>query len=225
MIAYLGDTRSRALVQQMETMRKNTGIGFMIVRGRLDGWLRRRTSGLELRWAYDNGAWADHVAGIPFDETTWLADLERIVALPRRYQPDFSVLPDIVAGGLASLRLSLGWLNRLGECQNWYLPVQDGMSPADIPEHVTDRLTGLFIGGSTDWKLTTMGTWRAFGSSRDLLTHVGRVGSKKRVVNAALCGVHSIDSSLPLFSKAHWGCFFAGLRSGQRQLFAPAEVA
>ena len=215
MIVYLGDTRSHRLVAEMH--RRHAGV--MVLRGRL----RSRTRAF--RWAYDNGAWCDHVAGRPFDFDAWQRDLDVIAGLPTPKAPDFCVLPDIVCGGLRSLELSLKWLPKVRHVHwHWYLPVQDGMTPDDLPKDgcYPDWLAGLFIGGSTEWKFRTAPFWREVCNREGWLMHVGRVGSMQRIRAARAAGTGSIDSADPLRTVGHWERFWRELNTPQQQLFTPA---
>jgi len=65
-----------------------------------------RTEGM--RYALDNGAWSAHQAGEPFDARAF----EQALMLLGE-GADWIVIPDVVAGGLDSLRFSLDWLPRL----------------------------------------------------------------------------------------------------------------
>lgn len=106
-----------------------------------------------------------------------------------------SALPDIVAGGLPSLDLSLRWMRIvLEECQRALLPVQDGMEPAHVADLIGERV-GIFIGGSTAWKLSTMATWAELARQKNAWCHVGRVNSKKRIAICQRAGVTSFDGS------------------------------
>jgi len=105
------------------------------------------------------------------------------------------VLPDIVAGGQASLDLSLRWLDRLrGFSQPLMIAVQDGLSPDDVRDYL-GPMTGIFVGGSTDWKLRTLDAWGALARRKGCLLHVGRVNSLKRINACAQAGASSIDGT------------------------------
>jgi len=65
-----------------------------------------RTEGFAT-YALDNGAWTAYRQGRPFDEAAFFRAVE---ALAEGAQ--FVVVPDIVCGGLASLRFSEAWLPR-----------------------------------------------------------------------------------------------------------------
>ena len=102
---YAGETRSRKLRARLGAR----GWGVLVQRGRvgkakIDQWPR---------WALDNLVFSDWKAGRPFDEDAFRSDVLACLdlSLPRR--PDFVVLPDVVAGGLDSLRLSMSWLEEI----------------------------------------------------------------------------------------------------------------
>jgi hypothetical protein len=147
-----------------------------------------RTEGFA--YALDNGAWADFRAGTPFDEDAF----ERLIdKLGER--ADFVVLPDIVAGGLASLELSMRWMNRcMSVCERVLLAVQDGMEEAHV-EPLVGRNVGVFLGGSTPWKLATMGQWGAFCARLGVHYHVARVNTARRYRMAHAAGADSVDGS------------------------------
>ena len=126
--------------------------------------------------ALDNGAWSAYQKGEP-----WSPD--RFIPLVERYgeASDFVVSPDIVAGGLPSLKRSLDWLPRLlSKCPRVLIPVQDGMSPKDVEDYLSDRV-GVFVGGSTDWKLGAMRSFCEAATRRGAWSHVGRVNSVRRI--------------------------------------------
>jgi len=172
-----------------------------------------RTEGFE-HYALDNGAWADFQAGRVFDEDAFEQLVEQFGACA-----DWIVLPDIVAGGLDSLRLSTRWLNRcLSLCPLVLLAVQDGMTEADVTPIVGPNV-GVFLGGSTPWKLANMQRWGAFCASRALYYHVARVNTECRFRLAAASGATSIDGSSA--SRYAVTLPLVDLWSRQRDLFAP----
>ena len=93
--------------------------------------------------------------------------------------PDFVVIPDIVAGGLASLEWSAFWRDTVPEEFRAYLAVQDGMTAADVVPHLT-RYHGIFVGGSLHWKLATGAVWAELARRHGLGCHIGRVGTAAR---------------------------------------------
>jgi hypothetical protein len=148
-----------------------------------------RTEGFS-RICIDNGAWADFRAGRAFDEDAYEKFLDWLPVTP-----DWIVLPDIVAGGARSLALSLRYLNRCAAVAPLcLLAVQDGIEPADVAPLVGPGL-GIFLGGSTEWKIERMQAWGQFCAERKLYYHVARVNSTKRMFLAIASGADSIDGS------------------------------
>lgn len=162
----------------------------------------------DIGYCIDNGAWTAHVRGSPFDETAFLKTYER-------HGPgaDFVVVPDIVAGGKASLEFSVRWLERLGRplCP-LLLAVQDGLGEADIGPLVGDGL-GIFIGGSTPWKLATAQTWGRLALLAACWCHMGRVNTVRRIAICAGAGIHSFDGS----SVSRFAVTLPKLDNGRRQ--------
>lgn len=218
MKAYVGQTRSRSLLKALREL----GIGECCTRGQLPP---RRDP-----WFYDNGAFEDFQAGAPFDYLQFSRDMRAIrlwadaegipphmarggESLPK---PDFIVVPDVVAGGLASLDFSA---EHLDECLRagapCYLAVQDGMTPDHVRRFLDENrgVAGLFVGGSLDWKLATGATWTATGRRLGLPVHVGRVGTADRVRWAHDIGADSIDSALPLWSERKLDVFVDAWRT------------
>lgn len=142
-------------------------------------------------YCIDNGAWTDFRTGRDFDTNKFQ---KLIDALGR--QADFVVAPDIVAGGVNSLQLSLCWLAPLLVRTKLVLvPVQDGMEPKHLVSVVQPKRVGIFLGGSTEWKLATMRQWGEFCAQRGVHYHVGRVNTLKRIRLAHIAGADSIDGS------------------------------
>lgn len=207
MKAYLGKTRSRALVARLEQL---GGLGECVVRGDLAPL--RTSSG----WFYDNGAFGDFTQHRPFDGLRFTRDQRAIRngGIKDRVfpAPDFIVLPDQVAGGVESLRVSRAWKHDplVTYAAPLYLAVQDGMSEADVAAEL-EGVAGLFVGGSLPWKLETGAAWVAFAHARGLQCHVGRVGTPDRVAWARAIGCDSIDSCLPLWTTGKLDAFVAAL--------------
>lgn len=82
---------------------------------------------------------------------------------------------------------------------------------------------GLFLGGSTDWKLETMPEWGQFAADRAAYYHVARVNTVKRMYLAAAAGANSTDGSGP----SRFAVELARLENARRQtdLFTPEAAA
>lgn len=155
-----------------------------------------RTEGF--RYALDNGAWTAFQQGKPIDLAAFQRCLRRLGS-----NADWAAFPDVVAGGKRSLDLSLAWMRHvLDECELGMLPVQDGMIEDDVRDLVGPRV-GIFVGGSTCWKLSTMGRWASLAKERGAWCHVARVNSQRRIFRAASAGAHSFDgTSATRYSKS-----------------------
>lgn len=149
---------------------------------------RIRTEGFP--YMLDNGKWTAHTTGQPWDEERFV-----LMAMTLGTGADSIVVPDIVAGGLESLALSRDWLPRLEPlCPLRLIAVQDGMKPSDL-ERLVGPGVGIFLGGSTEWKLETMPTWGAFAEEAGIHFHVGRVNTGRRMALAIAAGADSADGS------------------------------
>lgn len=140
-------------------------------------------------YALDNGAWTAHQRGEPFD----VAAFEKALGLLGD-GADWVVAPDIVGGGVRSLRLSESWLPRLEWCRRTLIAVQDGIAPRDISPLLGSRV-GIFVGGTTEWKIATMRRWGSLSRERQCYLHVARVNSARRIHLCHDAGAHSFDGS------------------------------
>jgi hypothetical protein len=166
-------------------------------------------------WFFDNGAFPDFLAGRPFQVDKWLAEVEE--AAKHDVPPDFAVVPDEVGKGVQSLHLSVSWVGHVRELDlRPYLVVQDGMTHENVLG-VLDLFDGLFVGGSTDWKMKTAAAWCDFAHDNGKPCHVGRVGTGHRVRWAREIGADSIDSSQPLWSRDHMRRFLRALQLEDNQ--------
>ena len=141
-------------------------------------------------YALDNGAWSAYTRGRPFDEAAFSKALRLLGA-----RADWTVLPDVVAGGHASLDLSLRWMRLvLDETERALLAVQNGLDTADVRPFLGPRV-GLFVGGDTAWKLSTLPAWAALGREVGCWVHVARVNSARRIHLCTSAGATSFDGS------------------------------
>jgi hypothetical protein len=142
-------------------------------------------------FAIDNGAWSAFQQNTEFNTKRFLIRIEKFGALA-----DFVVVPDIVAGGMKSLEFSLSWIPRLRHLKLLLLPVQDGMEFETIADVLREipRL-GIFLGGTTEWKLKTMYAWGVLACASRRYYHVARVNTRRRIRLAAESGADSFDGS------------------------------
>ncbi|MEH3101620.1 hypothetical protein [Sphingomonas adhaesiva] len=145
-------------------------------------------------YALDNGAWTAFQRREPFDGPAFDKAVTRLGR-----DADWIALPDIVAGGLASLRFSLDWLDTLRNRPDlrgaqYLLAAQNGMEPEHVASLVGAEI-GIFVGGDTPWKLATMATWARLVQERGGICHVGRVNTVRRIRLCAAVGADSFDGS------------------------------
>jgi len=144
----------------------------------------------DMPYALDNGAWSYYCRGKRFDDKAFVKALRKLGA-----KADWTTVPDIVAGGKASLELSLRWLPTvLSECAYALIAVQDGLIAEDIAAFLGERV-GIFVGGSTAWKLATLAMWGYVGRQQGCWVHVGRVNTARRIDLCQAAGVTSFDGS------------------------------
>jgi hypothetical protein len=143
-------------------------------------------------WAADNGCFGK---GYPGD-TEWLAWLHQHAAHADRCL--FATAPDVVADAAATLTRSAPWLPVIRELgYPAALVAQDGLEDLDIP---WDDFDVLFIGGSTEWKLSaTAARIAAEAKRRGKKVHMGRVNSARRWAYAELVGCDSADGTFLAF--------------------------
>lgn len=165
-------------------------------------------------YALDNGAWTAFMAGKPFDESAFVKALSLLGR-----DADWTTIPDIVAGGAASLEFSLRWMRRvLDECGRGLLAVQDGLVSGDVADLIGDRV-GIFVGGSTAWKLKTMRSWASLARERGAWCHVGRVNTARRIRMCSTAGATSFDGT----SASRYAKTLPRLDAAKRQLALALE--
>lgn len=155
-----------------------------------------------LRWAADNGCYAQGKRFDAIDWLEWLASLR-----PGCATCLFAVLPDVLGDWRATRDRSeayFGSVKQLGLRPAFV--AQDGEQgwPADTQ--------ALFIGGSDAWKLSESAYLLASRAKRaGLWLHLGRVNSLRRLRAASVSGYDSADGTHVRFSPSrnlphvyHW---------------------
>ena len=207
MIAYASRTGTRSTIRLMRDH------GWRIL---ISATGVHRNEGLP--YAIDNGAWTAFQQGTPFD-----SGLFRRLVSTHGAGADWIAIPDIVEGGLASLDFSLSWIPELETVgTRLLLPVQDGMTIADIASVVSPGRIGIFIGGSTEWKVASIAPFASWARHVGIWCHVGRVNTRRRIRSCVLSGASSFDGS----SVARFGKTIHHLDEERRQLtlFAPPDA-
>lgn len=185
---FAGSTRSRAWLKRIDIL----------------GWGRLFAENPTPRsgepWALDNGVFGAWKHQAPWKAHAFLKSLAMSAAL---HEPVFGVLPDIVGGGVGSIRHSMRWRDCavLPEIP-WYLALQDGMTAADV-RPVLGEVAGLFLGGTDAFKATAP-AWRELAHVNGKRFHYARVSTANRLRAALDCGADSADSAQMLWSDEHW---------------------
>ena len=143
------------------------------------------------QFAIDNGAWGYYQRSEAFDAAAFERLIERYGGMA-----DFVIAPDMVAGGMRSLEFSLKWLPKLRHFRRSLLPLQDGMHPSEVSDVLRSYSgCGLFLGGSTEFKLREMYSWGMLACACRRYYHVGRVNTARRIRLAAEAGADSFDGT------------------------------
>lgn len=141
-------------------------------------------------WAADNGRYANPSY---YTDEKYLGWLRRHWhALDRCL---FATAPDVVGDAAATLELSLPMLARIHEVgYPAALVAQDGLTEPMIPWTLFETL---FIGGSTEWKLSPGAHALIVAAKRrGKWVHMGRVNSLRRYRAAAAMGCDSADGTV-----------------------------
>lgn len=166
------------------------------------GWLQTPRSGYSYKTLSDFPVrlpiFADNSAFLGLDAALYKRFIKRI---PSPSMIRWVTAPDKVGDALSTLNLFYDWLPCIQHL-NLAFVGQDGVEGLDLP---WDRFVCLFIGGTTDWKLSA--------AAQDLLReakrrgkwlHIGRVNSQKRLRYAFDLGVDSVDGTgYSRYSKKH----------------------
>ena len=140
-----------------------------------------------MRFGIDNGAFAKD----GFKPEPFAALVDRVGSAA-----DFIVLPDIVAGGADSLALSVSWIPKLRGLRQLLLPLQDGMNAREVGVVLRQHTqVGLFLGGSTEFKLREIYAWGKVAHAWGRHYHVGRVNTARRIRLCAEAGADSFDGT------------------------------
>jgi hypothetical protein len=140
--------------------------------------------GTGLSWAADNGCYSG------FDPDRFRRFLRKIAGRPRLL---WVACPDVVADAAATLARFDQWHAEVAAAGPVAFVGQDGQESLPLP---WDRFACLFVGGSTDWKLSNAAHDLALEAKRrGKWVHLGRCNSFRRTQLAFDMGCDSIDGS------------------------------
>lgn len=140
-------------------------------------------------WAADNGRFnSPH----EYSDEGYLAWLEKM--RPHADRCLFATAPDVVGDAAATLALSLPMLPKIRAAgYPAAFVAQDGLTIETTP---WDEFDCLFVGGTTEWKLSEVAyQLAAEAKRRGKWTHMGRVNSWQRFRAAAAAGYDSADGT------------------------------
>jgi hypothetical protein len=145
-------------------------------------------------WAADNGRFTQPQN---YSDAKYLAWLDR---MPREGCL-FATAPDVVGDAAATLTMSAPMFAPI--CALGYkvaLVAQDGLESMPVP---WDEFDCLFVGGTTEWKLSEAAfALAAEAKRRGKWTHMGRVNSWQRFRAASAAGFDSADGTVLRFDPA-----------------------
>jgi hypothetical protein len=157
------------------------------------GWLFSPTNyskNFKGSFCMDNGCFSAHLNNKTWDENGFYKYVRDFVS----YKPDFIVVPDIIAGGMKSLKFSLDYVESISRPR--YLAVQDGMISNPV-RLVLDKFDGIFVGGTIIWKMNTAKMWVDVAHLHGIKCHVGRIGTFQGYALCEAWGVDSVDGTNP----------------------------
>ena len=139
-------------------------------------------------YALDNGAWGAFQQGVEFNDDAFRWALDRIGD-----RADWTVIPDCVQDKEKTLERTEKWWPEV-ERYRPLLAVQDDMTEADVLPWLLAG-AGVFIGGTTEWKLKTAPQWVELAHRHGRICHMGRVNSVRRIRYCQYVGIDSIDGT------------------------------
>ena len=172
------------------------------------------TAMLKTGWSYalDSGAWGfrysnenkvrsiSHEMGVTRDFKARGGnqyDDNRFMWMVDKYglKADFIVVPDVVGDREATLEKAESWTPRLRGLK-LVIAVQDRMLERDIAPYLKKGV-GIFIGGSTRWKVSKIPYWAGVARKWNVMCHCGRVNTERRIEMCRGNGIDSFDGSGP----------------------------
>lgn len=161
-------------------------------------------------WAADNDAFGN------FDADAYMRMLARI----RTIQPHhglFITVPDVVGDHDATLDLFHEWVSTVALVGPVALVAQDGLTPNVV---TWIEIDALFIGGTTEWKLSTHAHKLVTEAKRQgKWVHMGRVNTWRRAELAGAWGCDSVDGTkFSKFTDTYLPRFTRKLRDGGKHV-------
>lgn len=147
-------------------------------------------------YAIDNGAYGYHTRGQDFNGGAFLSLCDKYAE-----NADWIVIPDKVGNWTETQKMAMRWINILLSYKKPLMMVaQDGAEENDyqaLRSWTSNNIIsgGIFVGGTTEWKLNHMSKLVEICQQSNKICHVGRVNSAQRLIQCHDTGVHSVDGS------------------------------
>ncbi len=143
-------------------------------------------------YGLDNGAYIDYNKGTEFN-----GDLFKVMCKDLGNGSDWIAIPDVVGDSVATLKQARYWFNELEKLDldtNLLIVWQDGMTRSDLLPYIKDGY-GVFVGGTTEGKLSAIPMVSSLCLEYGVWCHVGRVNTMRRVQYCKAHKVKSVDGS------------------------------
>lgn len=142
-------------------------------------------------WAADNACFSNK-----WDSNKWLRWLQSIENPEKAL---FATVPDVVASHEQTVERWHEWWESVKTLN--FKPafvIQNGATPDQVP---FDQAEAIFIGGSTEWKLSEAAREIVVeAKQKGLWVHMGRVNSVRRLQIASEWGCDSVDGTMLAFA-------------------------
>jgi len=70
-----------------------------------------------------------------------------------------------------------------------------------------DGILGIFLGGSSQWKIDNASTWAEAAKRHRMNFHYARAGTIAKLRQAHAVGADSVDSAFPMWTSERWSAF------------------
>lgn len=152
-------------------------------------WTPEKMTKTDHPYILDNGAYRAFINNEVWDVDGFVRRVNQIEEMPR--EPDFIVLPDVVANPKLTFKRSTEWAQLIDGPKA--LAIQDGMTESKVGKFISNHeLEALFIGGSVEWKRRNADVFVELAHEKDLIAHLARPNDLYWAKNI---GVDSVDTS------------------------------
>lgn len=169
----------------------NNGIGLLLTPQSVRRLPEKTETYFDWDWAADNACFSNK-----WDSGKWLRWLQ---SLDNPEKALFATVPDVVGSHDLTIERWHEWWETVKTLN--FKPafvIQNGATPDQVPFHQAEAI---FIGGSTEWKLSDAAREIVIkAKQRGLWVHMGRVNSVRRLQIASEWGCDSVDGTYLAFA-------------------------